>query len=123
MVVVGITAIVVMVHLLGFSQRFQIADDTTACTRWLREYSGDQITSVARCQNGEAALIETDNGPGLVWAFGADTVAHRLAGADVVRAKDGLILRLHDFAAPKVRLRLDEIEAAAWQDKLERLTK
>ena len=66
-----------------------------------------------------AALIETEQGAGVAWPMGADSTARHLSGARIDRTSDGIVIRLPDFTAPRIRLRLDPDEAALWLTELE----
>lgn len=122
-VVIGITLIVLMTHLFGFSKKFDISSDAIARARWSREWEADKIGDVVLCENGTAALLDTDQGAGVLWAFGADTTTARLDHVDVARTKDGLKLKLHNFTAPVLHLTLSPTEADLWQQKIEGLSK
>ncbi|MCB1398071.1 MAG: hypothetical protein H6898_09440 [Rhodobacter sp.] len=110
LVVLGIAAIGVLLHLSGQSRRFDIADAAVARREWLRHWPGDTVRAVHLA--GGAALVETAQGLGILRAFGADTTAHRLTGL----TERGLALRLSfgDFAAPDATLPLPERDRAAW---------
>jgi len=118
MVVLGIAGIAVLLHLLGLSRRAVLADEAAARAAWLREFPADAPIHVTLCHDRSAALIETGQGPGVVWPMGADTTARYLTGARARRTKTGLRLDLPDYTAPRVHLTLDAGEAARWQDAL-----
>ena len=118
MVVMGIAAIAVLLHLLGLSRRATLPDAAAARAAWLREFPGDAPVHVTLCQNHSAALIKTGQGRGVVWPMGADTTARYLTGARARRTKTGLRLDLPDYTAPRIHLTLDPDETAAWQDAL-----
>lgn len=114
MVVAGIAGIVLLLHLLGRSELARFDDEASARQAWLREYSDAPPTRVILSHDRHAALIETEYGSGVVWPMGMDTTARYLSGADIQRTKDGLRVDLPDFAAPRIRLRLDDDEADLW---------
>ncbi|MEQ9258404.1 MAG: hypothetical protein RIG84_04835 [Roseovarius sp.] len=114
MVAIGIAGVTLLLHLLGRSERAFLADEAAARRAWLREYPDAVPTRVILSHDGHAALVETAEGPGIVWPMGADTTARFLRGAHIHRTKRGLRVDLRDFAAPCIRLTLDEDEADLW---------
>lgn len=120
-VVLGITAVIVLIHFMGFSRKFLIDSDETARSQWLRHWPDDTVSEVHRASEGHAALIESNEGPGLLWSFGADTTARRVASAKISPCDKGLRFDLHDFTAPHVTIRLTPDEMQLWQQTLERI--
>ncbi|MEC3860885.1 hypothetical protein VK792_06285 [Mesobacterium sp. TK19101] len=118
LVVGGIAGIALLTHVLGWSQPRQLLTEEDASRGWLREFPDTTVTSVTLCANGAAALIASDAGPGLVWPMGADTSARFLTGAQVTVRKDRLIVRLQDYTAPRITLRLGPDDCAAWRDRI-----
>ena len=118
MVVIGIAGIVVILHLLGLSRTRRFDNDAEARAAWEREMDAP-VSRVILCHNHGAALIETEQGAGVVWPMGADSTARHLSGARIDRTSDGIVIRLPDFTAPRIRLRLDPDEAALWLTELE----
>jgi len=119
LVIGGIAAIAVLLHLLGLSARKTFADADAARTAWLDEFPDVPATRVTLCKNHHAALIDTAKGPGVVWPMGADSTARFLTGAQINRSDQGLDIRLPDFTAPRIRLSLDPDEAESWHSQLE----
>lgn len=120
LVIGGIAGIAVLLHLLGLSRAKTFADADSARTAWADEFADIPATAVILCRTGQAALIDTAQGPGIVWPMGADSTARFLTGARITRTRRGLTLRLPDFAAPRIRLTLDPDEADRWLTLLER---
>lgn len=120
MVVIGIAGVVILLHLLGRSERARFDDDDDARRAWLREFPDTPPTRVILSHDRHAALIETAQGAGVVWPMGMDTTARLLQGADIRRTQDGLRIDLPDFAAPRIRLRLNEDEADLWPTLMNR---
>ncbi|SLN09572.1 hypothetical protein ROG8370_00019 [Roseovarius gaetbuli] len=114
LVVCGIIGIAVILHLLGLSRPARLEGSARASAVWLREFPDAPPTRVILSHDGQAALIETEAGSGVVWAMGADTTARYLGGARIRRTAKGLRIDLPDFTAPHIRLRLDPDEAAQW---------
>ena len=114
LVVGGISMIAVLLHLLGKSAPLVLTADT-ARAAWLRQFPDDPVQDVTVAETGQAALIAAASGPGLIWSFGADTVARPLSGVDVADTGSALRIRFPDHTAPSVTLRLDAPERARWQ--------
>ncbi len=118
LVVGGIAGIVAVLHLLGLSHRKRLDSDAAARAAWLREFPEALPHHVTLCRDGHAALIATDRGEGIVWSMGADTTARWLTGASLTRTNQGLTVRLTDYTAPRIDLRLSEDETEAWAKEL-----
>ena len=113
MVVGGIGAIALALHLLGKSEPVALTEDS-ARVAWLRQFPEDQPQVVTVARDGHAALVETPGGRGLVWSFGADTVARKLVGAAVQDTATGLRVSFGDYAAPDLRIALEPDERRHW---------
>ena len=112
MVVGGIAGAALSTWALGWARAFQIVDEATARREWQRHWPDLPPRAVHLAADRRAALIETEAGPGLLRAFGADTVAH------LVRAHrdgpEGLWLDFGDFGSPPCRPALQPDERARW---------
>ncbi len=113
----GIGGIALLLHFLGKSQPVVLTDNT-ARAAWLRLFPEDTITNVTVSDSGLAALIVTDQGPGLVWSFGIDTVARPLGDAEITESKKRLKIRFPDFSAPRALITLSETERTDWRQKM-----
>ncbi|WP_171122614.1 MULTISPECIES: hypothetical protein [unclassified Ruegeria] len=118
LVVGGIAGITLMMHLSGKS-RVRTLTPESARSEWLRHVPDDDIIDVTVAHDGHSALIRTPSGSGLVWSFGADTVARHLLDFDWMDHPDGFEVFFHEFGTPKVLVRLDEFERQHWQLLLE----
>jgi len=118
LVVLGISGIAAMLHLTGRSDR-RVMDMSAARAAWLRHFPEDAPHQMTLAANGQAALVETARGLGVLWSFGADTVGRYVDGARLDDTRHGLRLRLPDYAAPRVLLRLTAEERPLWRQKLE----
>ena len=118
MVVLGIAAIALLLHLTGRSRRCVLTAEAAEAA-WLRQYPGDRVAETTVSRDGHAALILTERGPGLLWAFGADTVARRLENVDLIDSGDRLRVVFRDFTAPAVTLALDAIERRDWRNRMQ----
>jgi hypothetical protein len=113
LVVGGIAAIAGLLHLLGLSQQPLLSPED-AHSHWHRHFPDDLINAVHMTQDNHAALVETDQGPGLLWSFGADTVARHLLDFDALNTDNGLRIRFHDYTAPAVTLQLSDADRPLW---------
>ncbi|SDN52942.1 hypothetical protein SAMN05216196_101809 [Lutimaribacter pacificus] len=120
LVVGGIAGVAVLLHLLGLSRVRRFGDEAAARAAWAAEFPDIPANRAVLCRNRAAALIETPQGPGVVWPMGADSTARFLTGARIARSRDGLTIRLPDYTAPRIRLTLDPDEAEAWLTDLEK---
>jgi hypothetical protein len=118
LVVGGIAMTALILHLLGKS-RLTVLTTEDARTAWHRHFPDDEIFELIVARNGHAALVQTGQGPGLLWSFGADTVARHLRDYDVLEKPDQICVVFHDFTAPRVSLHLTEDERALWQELME----
>ena len=115
LVVGGISGVALLLHVLGKSKPVVLSAND-ARTAWLRLFPDDTISDIKIAENGRAALIATEHGPGLVWSFGIDTVARYLTDFSLSETKTRLKVKFHDFSAPKVSLTLTETERAIWRE-------
>lgn len=116
LVIGGIAAIAGLLHLSGRSVPCALTE-AEARLAWLRQYPDSDIAGVILSQDRHSALIQQQNNTaplGLVWSFGADTVARTLEHAELGAWTHGLCLGLADFSAPKIRLRLATSERELW---------
>ncbi len=115
LVVVGIAGIALLLHLAGRSKRCVLTREDAEAA-WERHFPGDIVEQITVSRDGHAALVLTHLGPGLLWAFGADTVARRLEDFDLIETGDGLRVEFHDFTASSVTLVLDDFERPHWRN-------
>ena len=117
LVVGGIALIALLLHVLGKSRRTRLSE-SSARAAWTRHFPDEVARDVTLSQDRHAALIETQDGPGLLWAFGADTVARHLRDFDLKPGPDRLTVIFHDFTAPRVTLSLTGDERPRWQERM-----
>ncbi|MBK0327669.1 hypothetical protein I5535_10190 [Rhodobacteraceae bacterium F11138] len=113
-VIGGIGSIILLLHLTGRSRKRELTPED-ARTAWHRHFPEDQIHDVIVSRDGHSGLVTTDQGPGLIWSFGADTAARHLRNFDFVEKTNGQAIRFHDFTAPRVDLHLAEPELDRWR--------
>ncbi|MDA7430942.1 hypothetical protein PGB28_20995 [Primorskyibacter aestuariivivens] len=114
LVIGGIAGIAVILHLLGLSRPLAFPDENAARAAWLNEFPDAPPSRVVLSHDHHAALIETSEREGIVWPMGADSTARYLDGARIDRTQEGLVIRLPDYTAPRIRLRLAPEEADLW---------
>ena len=119
LVVTGIVAITVLLHLMGLSQPATLANEAAAKKAWLLEFPDDPPNRVVLSHDHHAALVETEKGRGVVWPMGADTTARYLNDAKISRTTKGLRIDLPDYTAPRIVLTLDDDEANQWPRLME----
>ncbi len=117
LVIGGIVVIALLLHLLGKS-RLTVLSEEDARSAWHRHFPDDEILGLIVAGDGHAALVQTGQGPGLLWSFGADTVARHLRDFDLLEEPDHLKVIFHDFTAPSATLHLSETERPVWQRKM-----
>ncbi|MEO1139305.1 MAG: hypothetical protein AAFW87_07605 [Pseudomonadota bacterium] len=122
MVILGIAGIAVLLHVLGLTRPASFDTQEDASRAWLREFPEHHTTRVVLSHDRHAALVETAQGPGVVWAMGADSTARFLNGAQIARTRKGLRIALPDYTAPRIHLTLDADEADQWPSLMERQT-
>lgn len=110
LVVVGLIGLAVLMHTMGLTTRRKLSNTEDARAAWQREFPRIPPGSVLLCRNGTSALLETAQGPGVVWAMGEDTTARFLTGGQLQQQGRKLILRLPDFSAPRITLHLSDDE-------------
>lgn len=113
-VLLGIIGIGFVLHLMGFSEPHRFASHQEAEAAWDRDFPQAPAQRALLSSDGTAALIETDQGPGIVWPMGADHAARLLTGAEIETEGERLSIRLPDFTAPRVCLALSPEDRATW---------
>lgn len=119
MVVIGIAAIALILHLMGRTSPRRLADETEARAAWEREYPENAALSVFLSTDQRAALIRATRGVGLVWCFGDDTVARIVTKSKTFRTDAGLAFERREFAARHIDVTLDADDLALWKSQLE----
>lgn len=119
LVIGGIGGIAILLHLLGLSRGLRFDDTDAAITAWNREFPDLPALDADLSNDHKAALIRTAQGPGLVWPMGADSTARKLDRVQVQNIPNGLKIRLGDFTAPSLRLRLSADQKTIWQQEVE----
>ncbi len=118
-VVIGIAGIAVILHLLGLTAPRRLTDRAEALAAWAREFPELPAAEARLSADQRAALILLPNGEaGIVWCFGADTVARPLAGSELRETETGFVIRLRDVGAPRVTVTLAAEERPRWKETL-----
>ncbi len=114
MVVGGVSLVALILHLTGRSAQTVLSAED-ARTAWHRHFPDDEVHQVMVSEDRHAALVQTSVATGLLWSFGADTVARHLIDFDVMETDHGLRVEFHDFGTPGVSLALEPRERERWQ--------
>ena len=118
LVVFGIAGIAVLTILFGFNTPRSFIDAEDAGSAWLREFPDLEPHDITLSHDGCHALVQTDQGAGIVWSMGADSAARLLAGARVKQSAKGLDLRLRDYTAPRIRVALTPDQQTIWLNRI-----
>lgn len=119
LVVGGITAIAVLTRWMGMSRTLRFETKGAIQRAWEREFPHIPVLDVTTSQSGDAGLVRTNCGYGLVWAMGADSTARFLTGATLAPSDAGLAITLPDYSAPRVTLCLTRAETTQWTSMIE----
>ena len=86
LVVVGIAAIVLAVHLTGGTRNATLADDAAALARFALDYPREHPIAVCLSKAGDTAFLELDDErTGIVQSFGGRFLTRIVTTADVKR--------------------------------------
>ncbi len=107
-VVLGILGVALLLHLLGKSERIEIVDVDQVRDLWHHQYPNAMVLAVEIADGGHQAMVQTSDGPGVVWAMGADVACRLVGDAGVSEHSKGLKIRLGDYSAPIVRIKLSD---------------
>jgi hypothetical protein len=115
LVIGGIAGIAVLLHVLGYSRRATLDDAETARAVWDDAYPATPARSAWLTADRTAAVVQTAQGPGIVWAMGSDFAARALLPGHYAVLSDagGITIKTHDLTAPKITLSLDQADRAA----------
>jgi hypothetical protein len=119
MVVIGITGVVLLIRWLHPTPDYRLADQDQVAKIW--NHRNVEVAARAVHLNTEHshALVETDQGVGVVWVFGADPVTRLLDQPfDLEPSGNGLRIQTNDFTAPHIDLALDGAEIDRWHNIL-----
>ena len=102
MVVVGISAIVLAIHLTGGTRRARLDSSGEAIARFREDFPEEPVTVVRLTASGDTAFLELSAGrTGLVQSFGDRFLTRVIAPRDVIACRhigDSTVsLRLADF--------------------------
>jgi hypothetical protein len=119
MVVIGITGVVLLIRWLRPTPDLKLSDARQVAEIWTRRNPDIAVGAVHINGAQSHALVETAQGVGLVWVFGADPVTRLLDHPfDLEKNASGLRIRTHDFTAPHIDLALNATEITRWSDIL-----
>jgi len=122
LVVGGIAAVVLLVHLVGWSKPLTLSAKS-AREEFVWDNPGAVIRDVVLSEDGRSALVELeDGGTGFVEVLGDGTLTRRLARETVVRvdrAGARLNIVLSDFTDPRLTITFsNEEKARKWAARL-----
>lgn len=115
LVVFGIGGIVILIRWMRPTAPLVLTEET-AIAVWGHRNPELPAKRIHLNTIGSHGLVDTENGPGLVWVFGADPVT-RVLDHPIKCTKTDLGLRLHlsDFTVPAIDIPLrDGVEKAEW---------
>ncbi|TCL08512.1 hypothetical protein BXY66_0549 [Shimia isoporae] len=115
LVVFGIAGITALLHVTGHTASQRFASEEEARAAWHREVPDKPVTGVRLSSDKRAALITFQNGAGVVWTLGDDTVARVLDTKLPTSVARGLRFTFHDFGSSSLTVRLDEKERDHWR--------
>ena len=122
LIVGGVVVALAIIHLLGWSAPAEIADVEAAGTRFRLDHPDACPASGWVAADGRSALLELDEGVGLVVVLGDRTVVRRLGRGSLASVRTDPThthLRLRDPAFPRARLALPASdERDAWLRRL-----
>lgn len=105
MVVVGVSGVVLIVHLTGGSVHARLADEAAARARFAVDFPEPEVTAAFLTADGEAAFLALADGRvGIVQAIGSKFLTRIVAARDLAeapRVEDAAVtLHLRDFTWP-----------------------
>jgi len=105
MVVVGVSGVVLIVHLTGGSRPARLADETAARARFALDFPDLDVRAVHPTAEGDAAFLALGDGRvGIVQAVGSKFLTRVIAARDLAGAprttNATVMLRLRDFTWP-----------------------
>lgn len=122
LVVLGIGGLVLLVHFLGGSKRLRYEDEAAAGAALTADYPNTRIRQTVLADDQRAALFDLAEGVGFAAPFGEGRLTRVLGPDDVSGVEDGpdgLTIRLKDYTAPRLTVRMANAEArAAWKARL-----
>jgi hypothetical protein len=117
LVVVGIAAIVIAVHMTGGSRPARLTSEAHARRRFAEDFPDETVSDVALTDDGAAAFLMLGGGRmGIVHAFGDRFLTRILQRGDVAAMEadgDSLRLRMRDFTWKGGAFRFPDSAAAA----------
>lgn len=121
-VVGGVSAVVLLAHLTGGSETARIASADAALDRFRLDHPDTAPRSILITDDQRGALLELDDGVGVVTVLGDKTLTRLLTPSSLRRVtadERGLHLRLRDPAAPRLDLALGDLhQRATWLARL-----
>ncbi len=116
MVIAGVSAVGLAVHLSGGSRDAALTGEAMARARYAEDFPDDSVEEVVMAADGAGAVLKIGNGVvGIVHNFGDRFVTRRLAPGTPVETRedgsDGFVLLPHEFAWTEARFRFGDADA------------
>ena len=122
LVVLGIGGLVALIHFLGGTKRLKYTDEAAAALALTTDYPNARIRETFLADDQRAALFDLADGVGFAAPFGEGRLTRVLAPNDVTGVEEGpegLTIRLTDYTAPRLTVRMANAEQrAAWKARL-----
>ena len=108
LVIGGIAGIALLTWALGWGTALRLGSAEQACIWWNREWPEIPARGAILAKDRHAAVIDTENGPGLVWVMGADCAARPLDQARVTATPTGINVHFPGMDVSDIHLHLDD---------------
>jgi len=111
LVIGGILGVVVLVHSFGWTGGAGFEDEAEVQRRFAMDYPDGRVDRVVLSADRNAAILQTEHGAGVVMRFGRGALTRQFAKGDLREVReqaDGLLLRLRDDSAPRLRIALPD---------------
>jgi hypothetical protein len=117
-VVGGVSLVLLLLYLVGWTKDTQIQDHNQAQRVFKERYHDEQVTSVTLDDHQKIAVLELQSSDkfGLVAVFGDKLVVRLLAKGilkQVEQEESSLLLKTNDFTFPKIKIAINDSNACS----------
>lgn len=117
-VVGGVSLVLLLLYLVGWTKDTQIQDSDQAQKVFKERYQEEQVTSVILDDHQKSAVLELQSADklGLVAVFGDKLVVRLLAKGilkQVEQEESSLLLKTNDFTFPKIKIAINDSNACS----------